>query len=62
MRIVITAIGFAALTLLSACANGYNPDPFAGWSLDRAQAACNSGNVAACSAANNLRGEEYNFL
>jgi len=63
MRVALTVIAFAGLTLLSGCVvQAYDPSAFAGWSLERAQPACNAGNVAACNAANNLRGEEYNFL
>jgi hypothetical protein len=59
MRVALTAAGFAALMLLSACVTPYNPADFAGWTLERAQDACNAGNGAACNAANNLRGEQY---
>jgi hypothetical protein len=64
MRVALAALGFTALMLLSGCGavQAYNPADFAGWSLERAQDACDAGNVAACNAANNLRGEEYNFI
>jgi hypothetical protein len=64
MRVVRTVLAFAALTLLPACGyvQAYDPAQFTGWSLERAQDACDAGNVAACNAANNLRGETYNFL
>jgi hypothetical protein len=59
MRVALTAAGFAAFLLLSGCVTPYDPNAFAGWSLERAQAACDAGNPAACNAANNLRGEQY---
>ncbi len=62
MRISRITIGFAALMLLSACASGISTAPYGGENLRQAQDACNAGNGAACNAANNLRGTEYNFL
>jgi hypothetical protein len=62
MRVALTAIAFVAVMLLSACAHPNDPAAFAGWSREKAQAACNAGNPAACNAANNLWGEEYYLL
>ena len=59
---ILAAIGFAALALLSACAGGYNPDAYAGWSLRRAQDACNAGDAGACAAANYLRMQDVYSL
>jgi hypothetical protein len=63
MRVVLIALGFAALMLLSGCGGvtPYDPDAFAGWSLPQAQAACDAGNAAACNAANYRRGAMYNL-
>ena len=62
MRVALTAIAFVAVMLLSACVQPYDPAAFAGWSQERAQAACNAGNSAACNAANNLWAEDYYLL
>jgi hypothetical protein len=62
MRVALTAIAFIAVMLLSACVQPYDPAAFAGWSRERAQAACNAGNIAACNAANNLWAEDYYLL
>jgi hypothetical protein len=62
MRSSLRIIGFGALMLLSACASGISTTPYPNDNLRQAQDACNAGNGAACIRANNLRGEEYNFL
>jgi len=54
----IAAIGVATLMLLAACAGGYSPDKYAGYTLRRAQDACNAGDAGACAAANAMRADE----
>ena len=62
MRVALTAIAFVAVMLLSACVQPYDPAAFAGWSYEKAQAACNAGNTSACHAANNLWAEYWYLL
>ena len=60
--VALTAIAFVAVTLVSACVQPYDPAAFAGWSYEKAQAACNAGNTTACHAANNLWAEYWYLL
>jgi hypothetical protein len=59
MRIALTAIGFIALLLLSACTAAISTTPYPETDLGRAQDACNAGNGAACITANSLRAQVY---